>query len=438
MTNATPRSLGSKVVESERGGEDDGPFFSWLPPEDRLWRHPSEVPSGHPGGTVAAGPRRPKAISEALNNFAAGPGRIWTIALIAGLVGATAASGIGMMTGAFDQQTTVLRSFVSSSPEVSLAATGQPIDWPTVDNSLAPSVVSISVDSDEGPVVGSGLILKSDDDGDAYVITDRSLFDPADSTGYLGRIEVTFQSGGSVRGRLFGQDPLSGLALIEVPAANAAIPDIGSVADIHAAEPVMAMAGPASPDGTVFTGSISAEDQTIPLTEGTDRDNLVAVGGGISSSAAGGPLVDQWGQVVGIAVSVDPLDTAGTNLSFAVPIDEVERLAGEMLAGQRTLSHPWLGVTDSSDIPSATARQLGLAGGARAGQIMPGSPASQIGMSPGDIITSFDGHPIDSAGSLVSALYNCQPGSWATISYVGLANEPVTTRIEVDNEPQDS
>ena len=101
-------------------------------------------------------------------------------------------------------------------------------------------------------------------------------------------------------------------------------------------------------------------------------DNLVAVGGAVGASGTGGQVVDQYGQVVGVTVNANPLDPPATNLTYAVPIDEVERVAAAIIAGVAP-SHPWVGVADTSDLPSAMARQrdggpadrLGRAGAGR-------------------------------------------------------------------------
>ena len=69
-------------------------------------------------------------------------GRIWAIAVVAAIVGAVAASGVGMVTGVFEQQTVVMHSVTPSAPTVTLAsATSNGVDWSGVDDAVAPSVV---------------------------------------------------------------------------------------------------------------------------------------------------------------------------------------------------------------------------------------------------------------------------------------------------------
>lgn len=442
MTNAPCLSLGSIAVEPDFGVDDDGPFFAWLPPEDRLWRHPSEVPAG----SSASRPGRSSRPNVRTNVRSSGRswvrgGRIWTVAVLAGTVGAMTASGLGMVTGIFASQTTVIRPVIpSDSPSVSLAAEsgsdvnlGSDINWTAVDDAVAPSVVAVGVSGPGGPSIGSGLLM-IDGERDAYVVTDRSLLD---GDGSPGSIEVTFLSGEQAPARLVGQDAPSGLAVLSVPNLQRTFPAVGSVADLQVASPVLALGARTVPGGSVFPGSVSAEDRDVDVDGGSDMQNLIAISTPeIPSSVAGGPLVDQYGRVVGITVNVDPTDPMYQNLTFAVPVDEAEHVAQQILSGV-PVTHPWLGLTDSVDLTSAVSRLMGLAGGAQAGVVAPKSPAAELGIQPSDVITSFDGQPVTSAGDLMALLDECPPGRMTSISYIQQGRTTETT-VMVSNQPADS
>jgi putative serine protease PepD len=422
-------------VESDDGPEEEGPYFAWLPPDDRLWRHPSEVPAAPSAG---GGPERPIAGSTSLvapssqaTGWARSPvTRIWAVALVAGLIGAAAASGVGMLSGAFEQQTTVVRSVMPTAPTDTLASsTASGVDWTTVDDAVAPSVVNIAVSSASGPASGSGILFEQGN-GEAYIITDSSLVAGADG------IEVTFVSGDQYQAHLVGSDPLTGLALVAIPSWTQSFPQLGSVADLQLAEPVLAVGARASGDASVFPGSVSAEDREVDVSGGSTMQNLIAVSGppAMASSAAGGPLVDQQGRVVGITVDLDPTDSTDQSLIFAVPVDIAMHVSQELLAGL-AVTHPWLGVTNTYDMTSADARQFDLSGGAQIGQVWPGSPASRLGLDPSDVITSFNGSPVTSSGTLTQLLYSqVQPGHWASISYLHKGRS-VQTMVYISSQP---
>jgi putative serine protease PepD len=426
-------------VEADFGPEDEGPFFSWVPPEDRLWRHPSEAPSGQPDGTVTT-PPPPSALASVRQVLESANGRLLAVALLAGVLGALVATAVGLFAGTFSDQKTIIRSV----PEVSLAArNGNPgsgsgaVAWREIDNEVAPAVVNISVSGPSGTVDGSGLALLDGGDGQAYVVTDISLIATMQSTGTAGSFTVTMLSGRQVSGRLVGQDPLSGLAVLRVPNDHLIFPTLGSVADIQVGDQVMVVGSRSASGGSVFEGLVSAQDQTVPITQGSDLDNLIALSTPqTSASSDGGPLLDDQGQVVGITVHLQSTDTAATGLTFAVPIDEATNVAQELVDGVK-VSHPWLGISDAHDLVPALAHQMGISGGAAASIVLSGGPASRAGLKPGDVVTSFNGQNVASTGSLLSRLYQFQPGHVASITFLH-AGKTITSKIEVINEPSDS
>lgn len=431
MTNWHVVSLGSKTVDPDEGVDEEGPFTPLLPPDDRLWRHPSEmqVAAGSRGG--GPGGYTPPAGSGGFGGEHFGVRRIWAIALVAGVVGALTASGVGMVTGVFEQQTTVVRSVTPQAPQLTLASDSAgstaSTDWTAVDDSLAPSVVAVTVDSPSGPAAGSGVLFLQGS-SNSYIVTDSAIV----SSG--GSISVSYLSGETVTGRLIGSDPLSGIALLSVPARQGPFPARGSVSDLRVANPVLAIGARTASGGSVFAGSVTAEDRDVDVAGGLNMENMIAVSASqIPDSLGGGPLVDSQGRVVGITLALDPANTTDQGLVFAIPVDVADRVAQEMLDGAR-VDHPWLGVSDAADLSSAVARQLGVSGGAQVGEVLPGSPASRIGLSANDIITALNGIPVTSTGALTQLLAQCVPGKETPISFIHLGLTRSAT-VVVSDQP---
>jgi putative serine protease PepD len=413
-----------KSVEPEEGMEEEGPYLPWLPPDDRLWRHPSERPvsqepsrteSDKGGGDGGGGGRRSPRHRAGWGR--APSARLWVIAVVAAVVGAVAASGVGMVSGAFDQQTTVLPSVMPSSPTVTLASdSSNGVDWSTVEDAVGPSVVGIQVSTASGPATGSGVLFEPGD-RDCYVLTDSALV--AGASG----IQVSLATTGQIyKGQVVGSDPMSGLALIAVavPPLYQDILPLGSAADLHLATPVLAVGAPANASASIFSGLVAAEDREVDLTGGSAMENLISVSGSsiLPDPEAGGPLVDQFGRIIGITVSLDPTNSGDQNVLFAVPVDVAWHVTQQLLSGAR-VTHPWLGVIDTEDLTSAEADQYGLSGGAQIGQVSPGSPASRMGLQPNDIITSINGTPVTSSGTLTQLLFTQgAPGRPLTVGYV--------------------
>jgi putative serine protease PepD len=432
-------------VEPDDGMEEEGPYLAWLPPDDRLWRHPSEGagPSQPPGtestesddeGKNDGGGGGTHSMPSQLAGWARRPAaRIWAIAVVAAIVGAVAATGVGMVTGVFEQQTVVVRSVTPTAPTVTLAsATSNGVDWSGVDDAVAPSVVGIQVTTASGPATGSGLLFEPGEGYNSYVMTDSSLV--AGASG----ITVSLVGGQQYRGKVIGSDPMSGLALIAVaiPYQYQNFPEMGSVAELRLANPVLAVGARANAPASVFSGPVTAEDREVDVTGGSTMENLIAVSGSspLPSTEAGGPLVGQDGRIVGITVSLDPTNSSDQGLIFAVPVDVAVHVAQQMLAGSR-VTHPWLGIVDADDVTSAVANQYSVSGAAEVGAVSPGSPAGRMGLRPSDIITSVNGTLVSSSGTLTQILFaQGVPGRPLTIRYIH-NGKWVEGVVEVTNQP---
>lgn len=424
---------GEGVPSGSDSGED-GPFHPWLPPEDRLWRHPSE---GSPVVRIGGdGPIRSAARLSGLSAAGAGGWRATcAIALVAGLVGAAAVSGVGLA-GGWWHDTTVVRPFLQSTPVTPLQNTSavQQVTWSQVDDDVAPSVVGITVNGAAGAQQGSGLLLFAGAGGVGYVVTDLGLLSASLEAGYVNRISVDFLSGDTGAGRLIGYDRLSGIAVIEVTGAKNDVPAAtGTVATLSDASAVLALG--ARSLSSLATGTVSGQDRTVDLADGTDMDNLVALSmPAMANQVAGGALVDQFGEVVAITLALQPVDSSDQQFTFAEPIDEVKSAVSRIIEG-RPVTHPWLGVANVENLPAAG--RTGLSGGVKVGYIVPGSPAERIGITVGDVLTSFGGKPVTSAGGLVASLAESAPGTSTNLAWLH-AGATIRSTVVIGTEPGDA
>jgi S1-C subfamily serine protease len=407
-------------VDSDDGLDEDGPFSRWLPPDDRLWRHPSEVVSAafRQPGTLATG-------GHAVN-------RLWAVALVAGVVGALIASGIGAATGEFAHDTTVVRPVTNmiSPNTVQTAAVTQP-GWSSIYDAVAPTLATIMANSDDGETTTSAMLWRSDGH-DLYILTDENAIAGATS------VQVTMAgSGSSYRGRVVGVDPQSGVAVVEVRGVDHTSAVLGRMTDLRPAEQVAAIGaeGAVSGGGSTFTaGQVSGLYREVHVSDGPTMLGMIAISGA-SPPPDGSAVVDPSGAVVGLTTSVQPTDSSDRGTTYAIPIDVAQRVADEMVLG-RGLTHPWLGVVQADDVPSATAAQLGIPGGAYVDEVMPGSPAARLGIHAGDVITAVNGSSVGSAASLLLLTDACQPGHSARLSYLE-RGRTATVSVDVITQPND-
>jgi putative serine protease PepD len=391
-------SVNSSDVEAEEGRDDEGPRWAWLPPEDRLWRHPSEI-----------GPRPAAASGATWRRSTAG--HSWTSVLAAGVIGALLASGVGMATGIFSHRPLPVRVPVPT-PETTAAATTSAADpnggWPAVANAIAPSLVGI----DAGGQMGTGVVYTAFQDS-TYILTASDVVSGDHS------VDVVWEDGAHQRGSVVGSDPVSGIAVLSVAGAGHPTPVFGSAADLQVASGVLAVAARSTGPASVAPGNLSGLDTELKSPGGYDLEGMLAITGlTVPPPADGGALVDRAGEVVGIDTDLTSVSVSMQDIAFAVPIDTAERVADEIIAGEEP-TDPWIGVLDATDLSTTTASQLHIAGGAAIGSVAAGSPAYRAGIRAGDIVTSFDGQQVTSAGELVRVLATARTGERTTVSYVG-------------------
>jgi putative serine protease PepD len=405
----------STAVELDDGPEEEGPFSQWVSPDDRLWRHPSEFRLSTPPGGVAT-----------LEHPS--PVRTWTVAVVAGLVGALLASGVTMASGGLGHRTTVLQQAVTrvASPDTLAVASQSTVadpNWSVVDNRIEAYVVAIT-NSDGSS--GSGVVY-ADGSGSSH----RSFILTTDDL-VGGSIQVTFNDGETQAAHLVGSDPKSGLALLSVTGTNRPLPVFGSVADLQVAEQLLAVSGSDEGDPPLASLTVQSVDDAVAASDDETMVGMLAVTGSATTDE-GGALVDATGQVVGITTSMTAIDPAQENTSYAIPIDVARHVAGQLLAG-RPATHPYIGVGNTVDLSSLIAQQLGVAGGARLGTVASGSPAAAAGLSQEDVITALDGRPVPSAGTLISVIASSQPGTSMTVSYLH-QGKPATATVRVTEQP---
>jgi serine protease Do len=249
--------------------------------------------------------------------------------------------------------------------------------------------------------VGSGFIIS--DDG--FVLTNAHVVEGADE------VLVTLTDRREFKAKVLGSDTRSDVALLKVEGRNLPSVRIGDSGKIRVGEWVIAIGSPFNLENTVTAGIISAKardtGEYLPLIQSD-----VAVNPGNS----GGPLINMRGEVIGINSQIATLSGAFNGISFAVPIDEVMRVADQIRkTGKVTRGR--LGV-QISEVTTDVAESLGLgrARGAEVAMVEPGGPADKAGVKVGDIILKFNGKDIDRSSDLPRLVGGSAVGSRATVT----------------------
>jgi serine protease Do len=249
--------------------------------------------------------------------------------------------------------------------------------------------------------VGSGFIVS--DDG--YVLTNAHVVEGADE------VTVTLTDRREFKAKVLGSDKRSDVALLKLSATNLPYLRTGDSSKIRVGEWVIAIGSPFNLDNTVTAGIISAKSRDtgeyLPLIQSD-----VAVNPGNS----GGPLINMRGEVIGINSQIATLSGAYNGISFAVPIDEVMRVA-DQLKKTGSVTRGRLGV-QISEVTRDVAESLGLgkARGAEVSMVEAGGPAEKGGIKVGDIILKFNGQPIETTRDLPRLVGATKVGTRASVT----------------------
>ena len=270
-------------------------------------------------------------------------------------------------------------------------------DIAQVAKAVAPTVVVIEVRTAGGGGSGSGFVV----DKLGYIVTNNHVISTA-ANDKEAKLEVVFDDHQRVPARIVGRDIRTDLAVLKVDnVENISVSTLGDSAKLEIGQPVIAFGAPLGLDRTVTTGIVSAVDRPVPLRPDAVSDtdaviNAIQTDAAINPGNSGGPLVDAQGRVVGVNTAIAAAGGGSIGLGFAIPINEAKPIALGLIA-DGNVNHPQIGV-------SASTVRNDQVFGARIKDVAAGSPAAKAGLKENDVITGFNGRPIEGADELTVAV----------------------------------
>lgn len=265
-----------------------------------------------------------------------------------------------------------------------------------------PSVVSISCSYASGSSTGTGVILSEE----GYIVTNSHVVEDAQT------IEVLLTDGRILQADLVGMDTISDLAVLHVTAEKLIPAELGDSSALRVGDTVVAIGDPLGIElrGTMTDGIVSAINRDVDI-EGRTM-NLIQTNAALNSGNSGGPLINCYGQVIGINTMKmgDSMSSAGVEgLGFAIPSTTVRDIVNQLIEKGYVSGRPYLGITGEgiSDFYQFYYR---LPKGLFITEVASGSSAEKAGLEAGDILISIDNTHITSSQALETVLYGYVPG----------------------------
>jgi S1-C subfamily serine protease len=397
--------------------DDDVPGFAApLPPDDRLWRHPSELKAYGPG------PGAPVPVSIAAPRTP----NTRTVALVAGLVGAVLSAGVISLAGVISPRRVdrdVIQR-VAVTPVVSSPMVRGDRGVVTVTKQLGPALVRLDVRGSDGGHESSGSGVLFRDDG--LVLTSAHVVRDA------GSISVVLSDGRHFSGRLIGVDGPTDVAVVDIDGNDLPVAVLGTARGLEVGTPAVALGSPRIKAGqaSVASGVISALGSSVRAITAEVLHGMIQTDAPVAAGCSGGALVDATGAVIGITSGAAGGSDKG--VAFATPIDVAHKVALQLVEHGRAI-RGWLGV-EGTDLPADWAERTGLSGGAFVRDVLAGSPADKAGLASSDVITEVDGHPVQSMPGLVVELRDHEPGDQVDLTY-WRDGTPSHKWVQLDEQP---
>jgi len=271
------------------------------------------------------------------------------------------------------------------------------------------SVVLIRVKTQSETVQGSGFIYNFTDNATSrmVVITNYHVIHNAIS------ISVTFPDGEAYKAEILGKDPYADLAVLEVigaPAEKFKPLTVVSSSTLKVGDPVIAIGNPYGLMGSMTTGIVSALNRTITeeYTGGFAIANIIQISAPINPGNSGGPLLNYYGNVVGITTAI-VADSQG--LGFAIPSDTLRREIYALVTNGSYSGHSYMGIYGRDmDYETAQSMKLPVTYGWLITGIVEGGPSSGKLFS-NDVIVALNGTRVINGDDLASYLEaNTLPG----------------------------
>ncbi len=230
--------------------------------------------------------------------------------------------------------------------------------------------------------LGSGVIVSPD----GYILTNNHVVGNADE------IHVTLQDKREFTAKVIGKDAKTDLGLIKIDTKDALpVAPLGDSNTTDVGDWVIAIGNPFNVGMTVTAGIVSAKGRIL----GGDYDDFIQTDASINPGNSGGPLINTKGEVIGINTAIYSRTGANNGIGFAIPIDMARNVMDQLKAHGRVV-RGWLGV-EIQEVTPDLAQSFGLPKpeGALVASADKDGPAGKGGIERGDIVLSFNGHPVD-------------------------------------------
>ena len=276
---------------------------------------------------------------------------------------------------------------------------------------VGPATVSILAELSYGNINGTAQTAEASGSGfivsaDGYIVTNNHVVEGATAVQVIVAGETD-----PIDAVVVGTDATTDIAVLKIDRTGLPYVTLGDSDSLQVGELAVAIGNPFGElAGSVTVGVISALDREISINNSTY--NLLQTDASINSGNSGGPLVNSYGEVIGIT---NAKVSEGEGIGFAIPINDIKTVIEDLINNGFVTGRPVLGIGVIT-VDQATADQYGWPVGAYIRQVDVNSAAEKAGLKVGDIITSIDGTAITKTEQVIEIKNSHAVGDSLTIT----------------------
>ena len=274
---------------------------------------------------------------------------------------------------------------------------------------------------------GSGFIITED----GYVVTNYHVVSGASS------VEVTLYNGDTYDATVIGGDSDYDVAVLKINASGLQPVTLGESADVNVGDTVLAIGNPLGElTFSMSQGIVSSCDRAINV-DGTPF-NMIQVDCSINPGNSGGPLVNLYGEVVGIVSAKYSTYSSTTveGLGFAIPISDVRSIITDIMENGAVTDKAYMAITAGTmDDQMAAQFNIDVTEGVFVYSVVEGGAGDKAGLRLGDVITKMGDKTLTSRQDLSAAMKGYRAGDTVTLT-VYRGGQYIEVELTFDTQPQ--
>ena len=274
---------------------------------------------------------------------------------------------------------------------------------------------------------GSGFIITED----GYVVTNYHVVSGASS------VQVTLYNGDTYDATVIGGDSDYDVAVLKINASGLQPVTLGESADINVGDTVLAIGNPLGElTFSMSQGIVSSCDRAINV-DGTPF-NMIQVDCSINPGNSGGPLVNLYGEVVGIVSAKYSTYSSTTveGLGFAIPISDVRSIITDIMENGAVTDKAYMAITAGTMNEQMAAQfNIDVTEGVFVYSVVEGGAGDKAGLRLGDVITKMNDKTLTSRQDLSAAMKGYRAGDTVTLT-VYRGGQYIEVELTFDTQPQ--